>query len=122
MSGIDRWRIARRPSRLLAGGRRLAWRRRDRAGSGRCRERAPGPRPLKARLPKTAIGSVDCATIGGLCEVIAGDNLFYVDAGARYLVIGRVYDMETRQDITAARLLEMNPDMLVGGPRKRIAA
>src|SRR3546814_15964360 len=60
------------------------------------------------------IGSVDCATIGGLCEVVAGDNLFYVDAGARYLVIGRVYDMETRQDITAARLLEMNPDMLVG--------
>ncbi|MBR7513395.1 hypothetical protein KC219_24875, partial [Mycobacterium tuberculosis] len=48
--------------------------------------------------------------------------LFYVDAGARYLIIGRVYDMETRQDLTAARLLEINPDMLVGGAAKANAA
>lgn len=70
---------------------------------------------LKARLPKTEVSAVDCSKIGGLCEVTAGDNLFYVDPTARYLVIGRVYDMETRQDLTAARLLELNPDMLVGG-------
>jgi len=69
---------------------------------------------LKARLPKTAISAIDCGKIGGLCEITAGDNLFYVDGAARYLVIGRIYDMQTRQDITAARLLEMNPDMLVG--------
>ncbi|RIV83783.1 DsbC family protein, partial [Aurantiacibacter xanthus] len=70
---------------------------------------------LKARLPKTEITKVDCARIGGLCEVVAGSNLFYVDASARYLVIGRVYDMESRQDLTAARLLELNPAMLLGG-------
>jgi thiol:disulfide interchange protein DsbC len=37
--------------------------------------------------------------------VTAGANLFYVDRGARYLVIGRVYDMETpgRDGRTAAR-------------------
>jgi len=73
---------------------------------------------LKARLPKTEISAVNCAKVAGLCEVTAGANLFYVDRGARYLVIGRVYDMETRQDVTAARLLEMNPDMLVGGAAK----
>lgn len=73
---------------------------------------------LKTRLPKTAVTKVDCAKIDGLCEITAGSNLFYVDTKARYLVIGRVYDMETRQDVTAARLLEMNPDMLVGGAVK----
>ena len=73
---------------------------------------------LKERLPKTPISSVDCGKVDGLCEVVAGDNLFYVDASGRYLVIGRVYDMQTRQDLTAARLLELNPDMLVGGAAK----
>ena len=70
---------------------------------------------LKARLPKTQVGKIDCGRIGALCEVQAGSQLFYTDRSARYLIIGRVYDMETRQDLTAARLLEINPDMLLGG-------
>jgi len=77
---------------------------------------------LKKRLPKTKISGVDCKRVSGLCEVTAGQNLFYVDNSARYLVIGRIYDMETRQDLTAARLLEMNPDTLVGGAAKANAA
>lgn len=77
---------------------------------------------LKARLPKTQVSAVDCAKIAGLCEITAGTNLFYVDGSARYLVIGRVYDMQTRQDITAAKLLEMNPDMLVGAAARANAA
>lgn len=70
---------------------------------------------LAQRLPKTRITHVDCKKLAGLCEVTAGTNLFYVDASARYLVIGRVYDTETRQDLTAARLLELSPDALLGG-------
>ncbi|VWX49828.1 DsbC family protein [Novosphingobium sp. 9U] len=70
---------------------------------------------LKARLPKTQVAKVDCSRIGTLCEVQAGSQLFYTDRSARYLVIGRVYDMEMRQDLTAARLLEINPEMLIGG-------
>jgi thiol:disulfide interchange protein DsbC len=70
---------------------------------------------LAERLPKTEVTAVDCSKIEGLCEVQAGSNLFYTDGSGRYLVIGRVYDMETKQDLTAARLLEINPDMLVGG-------
>ena len=70
---------------------------------------------LKLRLPKTAIGAIDCGRFGGLCEVVAGTTLFYVDRGARFLMIGRLYDMETRSDLTAARLLELNPDLLVAG-------
>lgn len=71
---------------------------------------------LSARLPKTKITKIDCDKTGtSLCEVTAGDNLFYVDRSARYLIVGRVYDMETRQDLTAARLLEIDPDRMVGG-------
>lgn len=77
---------------------------------------------LAKRLPKTQVTSVDCSKVDGLCEVVAGSNLFYVDKSARFLVIGRVYDMQTRQDLTAARLLALNPDMLVGGAAKANAA
>lgn len=70
---------------------------------------------LMERLPKTEVTAIDCDKIEGVCEVQASQNLFYIDHSARYLIIGRVYDMETKQDLTAARLLEMNPDMLVGG-------
>jgi thiol:disulfide interchange protein DsbC len=73
---------------------------------------------LAKRLPKTQISNVDCQQIDGLCEIVSGNNLFYVDKSARYLVIGRVYDMETRQDVTANKLLALNPDMLVGGSAK----
>jgi thiol:disulfide interchange protein DsbC len=61
------------------------------------------------------VSKVDCARITGLCEVQAGTNIFYVDLSARFLIVGRVYDMATRQDLTAARLLEINPDELLGG-------
>jgi len=70
---------------------------------------------LKARLPRTKISAIDCSKLPGMCEVTAGQTLFYTDRSARYMVIGRIYDMETRADLTAARLLEMNPDLLVAG-------
>ena len=69
---------------------------------------------LARRLPKTVITAVSCDKLGGLCEVTAGNTLFYTDAKARLLIIGRVYDMETRTDLTAAKLLALNPDTLLG--------
>tara|TARA_R110000782_G_scaffold270471_1_gene371519 strand:+ start:24197 stop:25069 length:873 start_codon:yes stop_codon:yes gene_type:complete len=70
---------------------------------------------LMARLPKTPITGLSCEGFGGLCEVVSGNTLFYVDETARYLMVGRLYDMETRRDVTAARLLELNPDLLAAG-------
>ena len=74
---------------------------------------------LKLRLPKTPIDAIDCSGLGGLCEVASKSTLFYVDSAAKYLVIGRVYDMEARQDLTAARLLALNPDLLTAGAARR---
>ena len=67
---------------------------------------------LHLRLPKTPITQLNCKGFGGLCEVVSGKTLFYVDRSARYLFVGRLYDVETRADLTAARLLEIDPDML----------
>lgn len=74
---------------------------------------------LKLRLPKTPIDAIDCKGLGGLCEVASGSTLFYVDRSAKYLVIGRIYDMEARQDLTAARLLALNPDLLTAGAARQ---
>lgn len=74
---------------------------------------------LKLRLPKTPIDAITCKGLGGLCEVASKSTLFYVDRAAKYLVIGRVYDMEARQDLTAARLLALNPDLLAAGAARR---
>lgn len=76
---------------------------------------------LRLRLPKTPIDAIDCSGLGGLCEVASKSTLFYVDRAAKYLVIGRVYDMEARQDLTAARLLALNPDLLTAGAARREA-
>ena len=70
---------------------------------------------LKLRLPKTPIDAISCDTLGPWCEVVSGDTLFYIDETARYLFVGRLYDMEERRDVTAARLLELNPDLLAAG-------
>jgi len=74
---------------------------------------------LKLRLPKTPVDAIDCDGLGGLCEVASKQTLFYVDRAAKYLVIGRIYDMEARQDLTAARLLELNPDLLTAGAARQ---
>ena len=77
---------------------------------------------LKLRLPRTPIDAIDCKDLAGLCEVASKTTLFYVDHKAKYLVIGRIYDMEARQDLTAARLLALNPDLLAAGAAKRSPA
>lgn len=70
---------------------------------------------LKLRLPKTPIDALTCGKPGPWCEVVSGDTLFYIDETARYLFVGHLYDMETRRDVTAARLLELNPDLPAAG-------
>lgn len=70
---------------------------------------------LHERLPKTKITSVDCQSFGSFCEVVAGKSIFYTDTKGRYLVIGRVYDLDERKDLTASRLIELDPGALIGG-------
>ncbi|MEL7197825.1 MAG: DsbC family protein [Pseudomonadota bacterium] len=70
---------------------------------------------LELRLPKTPIDALDCKSFAPWCEVVSGDTLFYIDEAARYLFVGRLYDLEERRDVTATRLIELNPDLLAAG-------
>lgn len=66
---------------------------------------------LERALPKTAIASVDCERPGGLCEIAAGDNILYTDREATVLIVGRVFDLATGDDLTAgARRKAFGPD------------
>lgn len=77
-------------------------------------------RALHQRFPQTQVGKVDCQIVAGLCEVQAGANIFYVDRRARYLVIGRVYDLEKRLDLTAASQMALGPQALIANSAVRV--
>ena len=70
---------------------------------------------LRLRLPKTPIDEIACERFGPWCEVVSGETLFYIDQSARYLLVGRLYDLEEQRDVTASRLLELNPDLIASG-------
>lgn len=54
------------------------------------------------------VDSVTKTPYGGLYEVRVGGDIFYTDAKADYLFIGRVVDSKTSTDYTRARMDEIN--------------
>lgn len=58
-------------------------------------------------MPGTSITSTTPTVIDGLYEVIAGENVLYVDTSGRYLVIGSIYDLNEDKDLSAARREEL---------------
>lgn len=58
---------------------------------------------VEGLLPGIAVASVNCEAVAGLCEVIAGDRLFYVDPHRGYAYTGSIYDLKAREDVTAMR-------------------
>ena len=61
---------------------------------------------IQLRLPKTPITSLTCKGFGGLCEVVSEKTLFYIDERARYLFVGRLYDMESRADLVPSGAIQ----------------
>jgi thiol:disulfide interchange protein DsbC len=75
---------------------------------------APTPAPDRAalgRIVEALVGArVDAiapAPIAGLYEVYVGGRVFYVDATGRYIVQGQIFDIATRQSLTAQRQAEL---------------
>lgn len=53
--------------------------------------------------------SVKPAPVAGLYEVVINrSRLFYVDANAKYLIAGRIFDAVTETDLTAQRIEELS--------------
>lgn len=80
------------------------------AGESRGAEQA-----IQAVLPGTDIAGINCGKIPGLCEIIAGKNVFYASPDGRYLVVGRIFDTESLQDITEPVLVGLSPERMLSG-------
>jgi len=76
---------------------------------------APAPaapdRAALARSVEALVGarvdSIAPAPIAGLYEVYVGGRVFYIDAAGRHIVQGQIFDIATRQSLTAQRQAEL---------------
>ena len=63
---------------------------------------------LRKRIPEATVDAVRKVPYGGLYEVIVGSEIFYTDEKASYLLIGSIVDTRTRENVTEARLRQVN--------------
>jgi thiol:disulfide interchange protein DsbC len=59
---------------------------------------------LEQRFPTVKVDAVQPAPLPGVYEVIAGEHVGYTDANADYLILGRLMDTRTREDLSEAHL------------------
>ncbi len=59
---------------------------------------------LQKRFPTIRINSVQVSPVPGLYQVIAGDQVVYTDASGDHMIVGRMMDTKTRQDMSAQAL------------------
>lgn len=63
---------------------------------------------LASEFPNTAITSVNCnIPAAGLCEVVAGRNVFYSTPDGRFAVVGSLLDLKDKVDLTDNRLRQL---------------
>jgi thiol:disulfide interchange protein DsbC len=63
---------------------------------------------LKKRVPEAPIDSVRKIPYGGLYEVTLGGEILYTDEKASFLVVGSIVDLRTKENITEARMRQVN--------------
>lgn len=63
---------------------------------------------LKQLYPNTTFRQVTKTDFNGLYEVVMGQNVAYVESSGRYWLFGHLFDMQTQQDLTAAKVEETN--------------
>src|SRR5689334_14400188 len=62
---------------------------------------------LKKRVPEAPVESVRKGP-SGLYEVVVGNEIFYTDSEANYLVLGNIVDLRTKENLTEMRLRQVN--------------
>ena len=63
---------------------------------------------LEQKFPGAGIRNVARTPYFGLYEAQIDDQMIYTDAKAAYVVVGAVYDTETKRNLTEARQRELN--------------
>jgi len=56
---------------------------------------------LKLMYPKTRFDQVKATPLPGIYEVVMGRNVAFVEESGRYFILGRLFDMESQEDITS---------------------
>lgn len=63
---------------------------------------------VSQQFPNTKISSTNCDIgVSGLCEVVAGPNVFYVTKDAKHAFVGALVDLDKKVDLTDKRLREL---------------
>ena len=75
------------------------------------------PQAIANAMPGTNISSTSATVIEGLYEVVAGENVLYVDTSGRYLVIGSIYDLQEDVDLSAERRAQVTRTSAVTGSK-----
>lgn len=68
-----------------------------------CADEAAVKKALGKRFPDMPIASVNKAPVKGLYEVVAGQQVFYVDAEVRHVILGNIIDVEKQRNLTNER-------------------
>jgi len=63
---------------------------------------------LEQKFPGAVITHVAKSGVFGLFEVMFDDKLIYTDAAAKYIVVGSIYDTDTKTNLTEARARKLN--------------
>ena len=63
---------------------------------------------LKKKISEATVDSVRKVPYGGLYEVTVGSEIFYTDEKATFLLLGSIVDTRTRENITEARVRQIN--------------
>lgn len=75
---------------------------------------------IAARLPAAALGELAPSPLTGLYELTLPGQVVYVSADGRYLVSGRMIDLETREDLTERVLARQRLSALDAVPEERM--
>ena len=63
---------------------------------------------IEAKFPGAAVTNVARSPYFGLYEAQFDDRMIYTDAKVSYVVVGAIFDADTKQNLTDARLRELN--------------
>ena len=63
---------------------------------------------IRKKFPDAPIDSVRKIPYGNLYEVVGGGEIFYTDDKTTYLLVGTLVDAKTKQNVTEARLRQVN--------------
>ena len=63
---------------------------------------------LRKKIPEAPVDSVRKVPYAGLYEVVVGGEIFYTDDKAAFLVLGAIVDLKTKENVTEARMRQLN--------------